>query len=57
MLAAFQPASGQNSLHMQHMQQASPGKALYAMYLDRVSYFKNHPPGAGWDGVFTFKTK
>lgn len=39
------------------LQQASPGRALYAMYLDRVSYFKNHPPGAGWDGVFTFKTK
>ena len=39
------------------LQQASPGRALYAMYLDRVSYFKNHPPGSGWDGVFTFKTK
>ena len=39
------------------LQQASPGRALYAMYLDRVAYFKNHPPGTGWDGVFTFKTK
>ena len=39
------------------LQQANPSRALYAMYLDRVSYFKNHPPGAGWDGVFTFKTK
>ncbi|MFI4968151.1 MAG: CHASE2 domain-containing protein [Gammaproteobacteria bacterium] len=39
------------------LQQASPGRTLYAMYLDRVAYFKNHPPGAGWDGVFTFKTK
>ena len=39
------------------LQQANPGRALYAMYQDRVSYFKNHPPGTGWDGVFTFKTK
>ena len=39
------------------LQQANPGKALYAMYLDRITYFKNHPPGAGWDGVFVFKTK
>jgi adenylate cyclase len=39
------------------LQQANPGRALYAMYLDRVSYFKNHPPGTGWDGVFIFKTK
>jgi len=39
------------------LQQANPGRALYAMYLDRVSYFKNHPPGTGWDGVFVFKTK
>ena len=39
------------------LQQASPGRTLYAMYLDRVAYFKNHPPGTGWDGVFTFKTK
>ena len=26
------------------LQQANPGRALYAMYLDRVAYFKNHPP-------------
>ena len=39
------------------LQQANPGRLLYGMYLDRVAYFKNHPPGAGWDGVFTFKTK
>jgi len=39
------------------LQQGNPGRALYAMYLDRITYFKNHPPGAGWDGVFVFKTK
>jgi adenylate cyclase len=39
------------------LQQAMPGKKLYAMYLDRVTHFRTQPPGAGWDGVFTFKTK
>ena len=39
------------------LQQANPGRALYGMYLDRITYFKNHPPGSGWDGVFVFKTK
>ena len=39
------------------LQQSNPGRALYAMYLDRITYFKNHPPGTGWDGVFVFKTK
>ena len=39
------------------LQQAMPGKKLYAIYLDRVTHFRTQPPGAGWDGVFTFKTK
>ncbi len=39
------------------LQQSNPGKLLYGMYLERIMYFRNHPPGTGWDGVFTFKTK
>ena len=39
------------------LQQASPGRKLYAIYLDRVNHFRAQPPGAGWDGVFTFTTK
>jgi adenylate cyclase len=39
------------------LQQSNPGMPVYGMYLDRISYFRGHPPGAGWDGVFTFKTK
>ena len=30
---------------------------LYQMYAERVAYFRQHPPGADWDGVFTFQTK
>ena len=39
------------------LQQSNPGRPLYGMYLDRIAYFRSHLPGAGWDGVFTFKTK
>ena len=39
------------------LQQSDPGRPLYGMYLDRITYFRSHSPGAGWDGVFTFKTK
>jgi len=39
------------------LQQSNPGMLVYSMYLDRIAYFRSHPPVAGWDGVFTFKTK
>jgi len=39
------------------LQQSNPDRPLYGMYLDRIAYFRSHSPGAGWDGVFTFKTK
>ncbi|HEX5340060.1 MAG TPA: adenylate/guanylate cyclase domain-containing protein [Gammaproteobacteria bacterium] len=41
------------------LQQAMPERArtLYGLYLDRISYFRAHSPGEGWDGVFTFTTK
>ena len=39
------------------LQQASPGRVLYRLYLDRIAHFRSHPPPAGWDGVFTFITK
>ncbi|HEX7030547.1 MAG TPA: adenylate/guanylate cyclase domain-containing protein [Gammaproteobacteria bacterium] len=37
--------------------QSHPDKPLYRLYLDRIAHFRNHPPPAGWDGVFTFSTK
>ncbi|HET7922877.1 MAG TPA: adenylate/guanylate cyclase domain-containing protein [Gammaproteobacteria bacterium] len=39
------------------LQQALPERALFKLYLDRVAYFRAHPPGPDWDGVFTFTTK
>ncbi len=37
--------------------QADPNRKLYQVYLDRVAALRAKPPGANWDGVFTFTTK
>jgi adenylate cyclase len=34
-----------------------PDCFLYNLYLERIAYFRENPPGEGWDGVFTFMTK
>jgi adenylate cyclase len=36
---------------------ADPGRHLYELYLERVALLRKAPPGPGWDGVTTFKTK
>ena len=33
------------------------GQTLYELYLERIALLRQEPPGAGWDGAFTFKTK
>ena len=44
-------------MQLLNLQQSSPECALYRLYLERISYFRDHPPDVEWDGVFTFKTK
>lgn len=34
-----------------------PDTPVYQMYVDRIMYFRNNPPGDDWDGVFTYETK
>ena len=36
---------------------AEPDCFLYNLYLERIAYFRENPPGEDWDGVFTFVTK
>lgn len=36
---------------------ADPGQPVYRMYLDRIMYFRNHPPPDDWDGVFSHELK
>jgi adenylate cyclase len=30
---------------------------IYELFLKRIAYLRQNPPGAGWDGAFTFTTK
>lgn len=42
---------------MRRLSVATQGAKRYATFLERIEYLKAHPPGAGWDGAFTFTTK
>jgi adenylate cyclase len=39
------------------LKQRYPERYLYDLYSKRIAYFREHPPGAGWDGAFNFTTK
>ncbi|MES2323449.1 MAG: adenylate/guanylate cyclase domain-containing protein [Pseudomonadota bacterium] len=39
------------------LQAHDPSRKLYALYLGRIAFYRDHPSGAGWDGVTTFETK
>jgi adenylate cyclase len=42
---------------LRELQQADPDVGLYALYLERIAHYREHPPGADWDGVTNFETK
>jgi len=44
--AAFQALAGQE-----------PERRIYQVYLERIAHFREEPPPADWDGVFTHKEK
>ena len=39
------------------LSQSLPEKKVYQIYLERIAHFKENPPPADWDGVFTYTTK
>lgn len=39
------------------LSQEEPQRKIYNIYLDRIAFYRNNPPGAEWDGVFTHTTK
>jgi adenylate cyclase len=40
-----------------NLNRSHPDRFLYQVYLDRVTYYRNNPPGEEWDGVFTHTSK
>lgn len=48
----------QAELQLFNLQKMLPGNPLYShTFVERIAYLRNNPPGKGWDGAFTFKTK
>ncbi|MCW9013980.1 MAG: adenylate/guanylate cyclase domain-containing protein [Gammaproteobacteria bacterium] len=39
------------------LSQQEPDRQIYHIYLDRIAYFRQQPPGEDWDGVFTHTSK
>ncbi len=42
---------------LSELQKQFPHDLLYHLYLERIAYYRKHPPGPNWDGVTTFETK
>jgi len=42
---------------LRKLQREDPERALYGIYLERISHYQANPPGADWDGVVTFTCK
>jgi adenylate cyclase len=39
------------------LSQLEPEREIYKIYLDRIMYFRENPPGDDWDGCFTHTSK
>jgi adenylate cyclase len=39
------------------LSQHDPERKIYTIYLDRIAYYRQNPPGENWDGVFTHTSK
>ncbi|MGZ5033621.1 MAG: CHASE2 domain-containing protein [Usitatibacter sp.] len=42
---------------LKNLSYAAPDNKLYKLYMKRVAYFRQTPPGPGWNGTWVFTTK
>jgi len=57
-LASFRAQSWDKAeLDFFNLNRSYPDRYLYQVYLDRVTVYRNEPPGDDWDGVFTHTSK
>ena len=40
-----------------NLNRENPERLLYQVYMDRITVYRNEPPGDNWDGVFTHTSK
>jgi adenylate cyclase len=44
-------------LQLLNLRKRAPERDLYGLFIERIAHFRAHPPGADWDGAWTFETK
>ncbi|HKY90328.1 MAG TPA: adenylate/guanylate cyclase domain-containing protein [Nevskiaceae bacterium] len=52
-----QQAWDQAEVEFYNLTRSGRPHAIYELFLKRIAYLRQNPPGAGWDGSFTFTTK
>jgi adenylate cyclase len=40
-----------------NLRRMAPESRLYQLFIERIAHHRAYPPGAGWDGAWTFETK
>jgi adenylate cyclase len=44
-------------LQLLNLRKIAPASDMYELFIERIAHYRAHPPGAGWDGAWTFETK
>jgi adenylate cyclase len=44
-------------LQLLNLRKRTPERDLYGRFIERIAHFRVQPPGADWDGAWTFETK
>ena len=47
----------QADMHLEKLLAMVPQARLYQLFLERTAFLRANPPGADWDGAYTFETK
>lgn len=57
-LKAFRAQNWSSATELfQELHECYSDQRLYKLYLERIDCFKTDPPGATWDGIYSYKTK
>jgi adenylate cyclase len=44
-------------LQLLNLRKRAPESEMVELFIERIAHYRAHPPGAGWDGAWTFETK
>jgi adenylate cyclase len=40
-----------------NLRKMAPDSELYGLFIEHITHYRAHPPGADWDGAWTFESK